>query len=105
MAMTQELYDRIQQLRGLALYRKQVDGGKSRIVTAPFLGAPIASAFERLFRFDEPTVEVGRLGIHEVHFVCCGIDAVEDGLAWLGEFPRITREGAVNVRHMAGGRC
>ena len=103
--MDQALYDRIQELQYASFFRTTRDDGLSRIVDSPFLGGPIATAFEHPTRFEDPTVEVGRLGVHEVHFACFGFDAIEDGLDGIGDIPLWTREGAINVRRMAGGRC
>lgn len=103
--MDQELYDRIQELQAASFFRTANGSPMGRIVNAPFLGAPIASAFERLVRFADSTVEVGRLGVHEVHEVCCGLDVVADGLDALRMIPVWTRDGAITVRRMSGGRC
>lgn len=103
--MDQALYDRIQELQALSLFRKTADGQHDRIVNAPFLGGAISSAFERMARFDDPTVEVARLGLREVHFACFGFDAVEDGLDGIADMKRWNWEGAINLRRMAGGRC
>ena len=103
--MDQQLYERIQELQHASYFRTKADNGGDRIVNAPFLGSPIASAFERLSRFDDPSVEIGRLGVHEVHAICWGIDAVQDGVSLIDDIPALTREGAINVRRMSGGRC
>ncbi len=103
--MDQELYDRIQELQQAAYFRTGIAGGFSRIVNSPFLGGPIASAFERLGRFAEPTLELGRLGMHEVHEVLWGIDPAVDDAGDIANITAWTREGAINVRRMAGGRC
>ena len=103
--MDQELYVRIQALRQLSLFRAKNESGDDRIVNAPYLGGPIASAFERLARFEDPTIELGRMGNHEIHHVCWGIDMVDDDVARIADVPAWTREGMVTVRHMAGGRC
>ena len=103
--MDQSLYDRIQELQRASYFRIRTEDESDRIVNSPYLGGPIASAFERLARYDDPTVEIGRLGIHEVHHVCWGIDVVEDDVALMAEIPAWTRDGAINVRRMAGGRC
>ena len=102
--MDQELLDRIQQLQAAALFRAG-EGAASSIVDSPFLGGPIASAFERLSRFADSVMEVGRLGVHEVHDVCCGIDVVSDGLQAMGLVGSWKVDGAIAVRRMAGGRC
>ena len=103
--MDQALYDRIMELQSLSLFRTATDDGQDAIVNSPRLNLPVATAFERIARFADPAVEVGRLGVHEVHHACFGFDAVEDGLDGLSLFPRWLREGAVNVRRMSGGRC
>ena len=103
--MDQELYQRIQELQQAALFRKEASGGFSRVVNSPFLGGPIASAFERLTRFADSVVEIGRLGVHEVHDVCWGIDVVEDDVADMDLTKTWTIDGAITVRRMAGGRC
>lgn len=103
--MDQALYDRIQELQRASYFRTTQADGYSRIVDSPFLGAPIASAFERVARFEEPEVEVGRMGVHEVHLACLGFDVVEDDLSDLQKLPLWMREGAITVRRMSGGRC
>ena len=102
--MDQELYERIQELQRASFFRARSDSG-DRIVDSPFLGGPIASAFERLTRFADSTLEVGRLGVHEVYDVCCGIDVVSDDLGAFDLLPKWKIDGAITVRRMAGGRC
>ena len=103
--MDQELYERIQKRQYDSYFRKNVSGGYGRVVDAPFLHGSVASAFERMTAFDDAVLELARLGTHVVHFMCWGIDAVEDDLSRLSEIPALFREGAIAVRHMAGGRC
>ena len=102
--MDQELYDEIQRVQHASLFRSNASG-KSRIVDKPFLGGPIASAFERLSRFEDSTLEVGRLGLHEVHDVCCGLDAVADGFDGFDLLSKWKLDGSIMVRRMSGGRC
>ena len=103
--MNQELYDKIQARQKAALFHA-VDGtGQQRIVNAPRPGSPIASSFERLGRFADTIVEIGRLGIHETHDVCWGLDVVTDGLDALDQTRALMTDGAIAVRQMAGGRC
>ena len=103
--MNQELLDHIREMQWAAYFRTAAEDGFTRVVDSPFLGGPIASAFERLSRLGDPVVEVARLGTHEVHNVVWGIDAVEDSLDDLGKIKDWTRDGAITIRHMAGGRC
>ena len=103
--MDQELYDKIQELQQKALFRTAGEGAGSRIVTSPFLGGPISSAFERLTRFSDSVLEIGRLGVHEVHQVCCGLDPTVDDLSALELVKTWTIDGSITVRRMAGGRC
>ena len=103
--MDQALYDRIQELQHASLFRAGDDDASTRVVDSPFLGSPIATAFERIMSYDDPTVEIGRMGVHEVHFACLGFDAVRDGLEHLSKIRSWTTDGAINVRRMAGGRC
>ena len=103
--MDQALFEHIQEVQRASLFRVDRGSGCPRVVDSPFLGGSLASAFERVARFSDPVLEIGRMGLHEVHFACLGFDAVEDGLAALGEIPAWTRNGAITVRHMAGGRC
>ena len=103
--MDQTVFKRIQELQQTAYFKVSTPDGYSRIVNAPYVGGPIASAFERPSRFDDPAIELGRLGIHSVHNILWGIDVVADSLDVLHRIPEWTRYGAVNVRSMAGGRC
>lgn len=103
--MDQQLYDLIRQLQHDSFFRTVTDEGGDRIVDSPFIGGSVSSAFERLGSEREAAVELGRLGTHEVHYICWGIDAVSDGLSRIAEIPALTREGAITVRRMAGGRC
>ena len=103
--MDQSVYKHIQELQQAAYFRIPTHGDYSRIVNSPYLGGPIASAFERPSRFEDPAIEMGRLGFHEVHNIIWGVDVVEDTLEVLDKIPGWAREGAVNVRSMAGGRC
>ena len=103
--MDQALFELIQETQRASLFKADHGSGYPRIVDSPFLGGPIASAFERITRFDDPAIEIGRLGIHEVHYACYGFDAVEDGLDGLANLTKWNRDGAINVRRMAGGRC
>ena len=103
--MDQELYDQIREVQESSFFRMKTTAGCSRVVDSPFLGGPIASAFERVVRFEDPAIEIGRLGVHEVHFIGCAFDAVKDGLDWLSALSKWNMDGAINVRRMAGGRC
>lgn len=103
--MNQELYEHIQEVQRASLFRTDKGSGTARVVDSPFLGGSIASAFERIARFDDPPIEIARLGNHEVHFIGCAIDAVRDGLNCLGQLAKWNIDGAINVRYMAGGRC
>ncbi len=102
--MDQELFNRIQGLQQASFFRRKTDAG-DRIVNAPYLGSPIASAFERLSRYDDPAVEIARMGVHEIHHVCWGIDVIDDDVTCINNIPAWTRDGTINVRSMAGGRC
>ena len=103
--MNQELYQHILEMQHASYFRAAADDGTAHIVDSPFLGGPTASAFERIGRFDDPVLEIARLGTHEVHAVCWGIDAVQDSLDSRANVKPWTMEGAIAVRHMAGGRC
>lgn len=102
--MDQALYDRIQELQNASFFRTRV-GESDRIVNSPFLGAPIASAFEHLTRFEDSVLEVGRLGVHEVHEVCCGLDLTIDDTRAFEMIPVWKLDGSITVRRMSGGRC
>jgi len=101
----QQLFEYIQEVQRKSLFRADKGSGSARVVDSPFLGGSIASAFERVVRFDEPAIEIARLGLHEVHLVGCAFDAVKDGLGKLGELAKWNIDGSINVRYMAGGRC
>ena len=103
--MNQEIYEQIREAQQASLFRAVGGDGCAKVVDSPFLGDPIASAFERIARFEDPAIEVGRLGVHEVHLVGAAFDAVRDGLERLGELRKWNVDGAINVRRMAGGRC
>ena len=103
--MEQQVHERIQQMQHAASFRAATSNGYSRIVDAPYLNAPIASAFERISRFGDPIVELARLGTHKVHDICWGIDAVGDSLDDIDKLRTWTREGALAIRLMAGGRA
>ena len=103
--MDQELFERIQEVQRASLFLTDKGSGNARVVDSPFLGGSLASTFERIPRFSDPSIEIARLGIHEVHFIGCAIDAVRDGLEKLGDLAKWNISGAINVRYMAGGRC
>ncbi|HAM15779.1 MAG TPA: hypothetical protein DCP91_07970 [Eggerthellaceae bacterium] len=108
--MDKALFERIQAMQQASFFRSPVriarSGRESQdIVNKPLLGAPIASAFERVCRFADPARELARLGIHEVHDICLGIDAVDDERRALERIREWTIEGSINVRYMSGGRC
>lgn len=102
--MDQELYETIQQLQHDSYYRTAA-GDYTRIVDSPFIGGPLSSAFERLTRFSDSIREIGRMGIHEIHYICVGLDVVADSLDVISNTMPWTRDGAITVRRMAGGRC
>ena len=101
----QALVERMSLMQAAAGYKTVAANGYERIVNAPYLGAPIASAFEQFLIFDDPVVEISRLGTHKVHHACWGIDAIRDSLECIEQLLDLTREGAIAIRHMAGGRC
>ena len=103
--MDKAVFERIREAQHAALFRVDRGSGHPRVVDSPHLGNSLASAFERVARFADPILEIGRMGLHEVHFACFGFDAVEDGVDLLADIPAWTRNGAITVRHMAGGRC
>ena len=103
--MNQDLDDRKLELQRASFFRTRTESDSGSIVSSPYLGAPIASAFERLSRFEDPAVEIARLGVHEVHHVCWGIDLVDDDVARIDDVATWTRDGVIDVRSMAGGRC
>lgn len=103
--MDQTLVDRMKSMQAKASFRTVASNGFERIVNAPYLGAAVASSFEQFLLFDDPIVELARLGTQKVHHVCWGIDAIRDSLTYLEQLPIWTREGSVAIRHMAGGRC
>ena len=105
MAMTQELYERIRAVQEASLFRTDKGSGYARVVDSPFLGGPIASAFERIVRYDDPSIEVARLGVHEVLLAGFAFDAVQDGLDRLADMKQWHIDGSINVRRMAAGRC
>ena len=102
--MDQALYDLIQKLQAASFFRTR-HGDTDRIVNAPFLGSPIASAFERLTQFGDSVLEVGRLGVHEVHEVCCGLDLAQEDASAIDMLKTWKLEGSITVRRMSGGRC
>ena len=102
--MDQELYETIQQLQYDSYFRTAA-GDFTRIVDKPFIGGPLSSSFERLTRFSDVIREIGRMGIHEIHYICVGLDVTVDSLDVLSNMMYWTREGAIAVRRMAGGRC
>jgi len=92
-------------MQAMAGFKTVAANGFERVVNAPYLGAPIASAFEQLLLFDDPVVELARLGTHKVHHACWGIDAIRDSLGCIEQLQDWIREGSIAIRHMAGGRC
>ena len=102
--MNNDLQAKIYETQQASFFRKK-ENDATIIVNSPHLGAPIASAFERVARFDDPALEVGRMGVHEVHFACYAFDAVRDGLDALRQMKKWHIDGSINVRYMAGGRC
>ena len=103
--MDEKLYQHIQDMQYAAFFRQADSDGFTRVVNSPYLPTPIASAFELLSDFADPVVEVARLGTHEVHNVVWGIDPARDSLGLIANIPKWTRDGAITIRHMAGGRC
>lgn len=102
--MDQAVHDRILELQQASYFRTCDESG-SYIVTPPLLDSPIASAFERLTRLSDPVLEVARLGLHDVHEVCCGVDIVDDGLGALESLSKWKFDASINLRMMAKGRC
>ncbi|MBR0406298.1 MAG: hypothetical protein IJI68_14020 [Eggerthellaceae bacterium] len=103
--MDQQVFQRIQDMQHAANFLTLTEDGFGRIVDAPYLNAPIASAFERISRFEDPIVELARLGTHKVHNICWGIDVIEDSLDDIDMLRTWTREGTLAIRLMAGGRA
>ena len=102
--MNAELQQKIFETQQASFFRRSESDG-TVIVNSPYLGAPIASAFERVVRFPDPAIEVGRMGAHEVHLACLAFDAVRDGLDSLRQLKKWHVDGSINVRYMTGGRC
>lgn len=103
--MDQQVFQRIQDMQQAAHFYALTEDGFERIVDAPYLNAPIASAFERISRFADPVVELARLGTHKVHNICWGIDVVEDSLEDADKLRTWSQEGTLAIRLMAGGRA
>ncbi len=102
--MDAEIYEQIQKMQYASFFRAR-HGEHDRIVNAPHLRGALGSAFERITRFSDVIVELGRLGVHEVHEIGVGLDAVVDSFDALDQGPLWVREGSIAVRRMAGGRC
>ena len=103
--MTGASYERIVSLRDSMLFHKIAQSGNPQIVSAPVFFGGVPSAFERLARFDDVPMEIGRLGNHHVDYVCCGFDIADDGPECLEVLPSWMLEGGISVRLMSEKQC
>ena len=103
--MANASYERIVSLRDMLLFHRTAQDGTPRIVSAPTFFGGVPSAFERLGRFGDVPMEIGRLGNHHVDYACCGFDIAEDGPECLEALSDWILQGGINVRLMSEKQC